>query len=483
MDFDLTLTLKSRPQEIDNATTLSQAIMDTIVSGLLAPGDRLPSVNNLAADIALHRLTVMKSYEELEIEGWVMKKERVGVFVSENLPVHSSQILSGSPDTKGERPPLAKVSIKTYSPNYHQYNLNDGTPDPRLFPVLPMARAFSTALKEFTSNRCLIYYDVFGHEQLRATLSTYVHRSRGIRNQLENTMVTRGSSMAIYLAIKAVCNPGDHAVMEFPGYDAAQEVFVNEGLQVHRIGVDEFGMVTADLRALVKKQPIKIVYVTPHHHFPTTVTMSAERRLELLQLAAEFGFYILEDDYDFEFQYDRRPIQPIASIDQLNRVIYVGSFSKSMSPALRMGFLLAHADVIQTAGKWRRIIDRQEDSVQDLAFEKLLRTGVIESAIRKASKLYKSRRDHAYQLIREELNDLLLPNWCNGGLAFWTKINRPPSYTEKLIQQLAAEQIALASPTKFESKDGQHTRVGFAFMEPEEFEHAVHVIKRLETRL
>jgi GntR family transcriptional regulator/MocR family aminotransferase len=262
-----------------------------------------------------------------------------------------------------------------------------------------------------------------------------------------------------------------------PGYYIAKETFESNGLKVIQVDTDEGGINTDQVKEILKKQKIKMVYVTPHHDYPTTVTMPAERRLELLDMAANYSFFILEDDYDFDFQYDRSPILPIASIDQLKYVIYVGGFSKSFAPAMRIGFMLADPGILESAGKWRKIIDRQGDTIQELAFDRLMKREVISSTIRKVRKIYHSRRDFAYQLFQEHLEPYISTNLPNGGLAFWVKLNLSPKQIEDLLYNAKQKGVFLLDPKRYKELPQDFTRMGFASMNEEELVKAVKIVK------
>jgi len=462
---------------INTTAALSQRIIQVITSGLLAPGSKLPGVNQMAKIVGLNRLTVLKAMDELEIEGWVRKKPRSGTYVSENLPVNMPREIGLLQKKKKPLPVLTPAEISSNPQNFFRLSFNDGYPDYRLFPVKEVARAFSTAFKDNHDKPSLLYYDVYGQQVLRASLANYIYQTRNIKCSAEQLIVTRGSTLGIYLVAKGVCVRRDTVAMAEPGYRSARQAFVNEGLRVLSIQVDEQGLDTEHLKQVLKREKIKLLYVTPHHQYPTTVTLSAERRMELLKLAEQHNFYLLEDDYDFDFQYDRRPILPIASIDQLHRVIYIGGFSKALSPAIRLGYVLAGAPIIQEMGKWRRVIDRQGDSIQELAFAKLINDGVIEKAIRKAIKVYKERRDFTYSIFQQELSEVISLHACNGGLAFWAKFHRNPDEVEHIIRRAYSKELFIIPPARLLGRPGQYTRMGFASMDIDEIGEAVGLLK------
>ena len=466
-------------KDLQTSVELTQTIIKAILAGRLAPSMKLPPVNEMGQMVGLNRLTVLKSMTELEIEGWVTKKERSGIYINKNLPVINPDGLKNVFRTKQPLPKLAKNQITPLKQNFFRFSFNDGYPDHRLFPVREMARIYSTTLKDHHDKSSILYYDVFGHQQLREALSRYINNSRGIRNAPDNIIITRGSTMGIYLTTKVLCNRGESVAMTAPGYYLARETFESEGLEVLSVEVDQHGLCTDHLESLLKRYQVKMIYVTPHHHYPTTVTLSAQRRMELLKLAETYNFYILEDDYDFEFQYDRRPILPVASIDQLQRVIYVGGFSKSLSPSIRIGYLVANPQIIFEAGKWRKLIDRQGDTIQELVFSTLLNSGLIEKTIRKALKTYLNRRNYAFSMLQERLSTLLEPQFCEGGLSFWTRFKCSSAAIKKFISRAYEAEIFIVAPEKFNTPGHNFTRMGFASMDELEMKAAIEKLSKL----
>ena len=213
---------------INSASDLSQKIIFTITHGFLAPGMKLPSVNALAEMVGLNRLTVLKSLDELEIEGWITKKVRSGCFVANKLPIDLPRKIGKVDHLKKPLPSLVINNIQEIKQNFFRLSFNDGYPDYRLFPSIEMARAYSTTFKDHQSKDALLYYDVNGHITLRHQLASYIHKSRSIQCSEENLLVTRGSTMGIYLVTRTVCERGDTVAMGEPGYHIAKEVFQTE---------------------------------------------------------------------------------------------------------------------------------------------------------------------------------------------------------------------------------------------------------------
>jgi GntR family transcriptional regulator/MocR family aminotransferase len=195
--------------------------------------------------------------------------------------------------------------------------------------------------------------------------------ARGLAVDPANLVVTRGSQMALYLVALALIRPGDVVAVEDPGYFVAWEVFRSLGVRLVPVPVDREGLRVDELREVLRRRRVRAVLLTPHHQFPTTVTLSTGRRLELLQLAAARRFAIIEDDHDHEFHYEGRPVQPMASMDDSGVLVYIGSLSKVLAPGLRSGYLVAPTALVRQIGELRRLIDLQGDLAFDHALAEL----------------------------------------------------------------------------------------------------------------
>lgn len=475
MDVDLKPYIDITSSNLALHQKVSQGIIDLITKGILASGQKLPTVNRLSENLGVHRLTVLRALEELEAEGWINKQEKRGCFVNEDLPVYRLHTPSATHPFSISEMHFPEVNIKPLKQDYTRLSFNDGYPDHRFIPHRELARAYSTILRQTPGKELLLYHDLAGYAPLLIRLQAYLQNTRSINFEQRKIMITRGSTMGLFLAVKTILQPGDTVAMGKPGYHFMQETFTACGLKVIPLGIDDRGLIVDDLIAILKKHRVKMVYVTPHHHHPTAVSMPAERRLQLLGLAKEHGFIILEDDYDFDFHYDKSPTLPIISLDPQAPVIYCGGFSKSLSPALRIGFLAGPPALVENACRWRKLIDRQGDTVQEATFELLLKEGTVEKAIRKARKAYRQRRDHAYTLLQTKVPELFEMQKPQGGLAFWARVNSEVDYP-LLRERTLQKGLHLVPGTNYIVNGKAHTRLGFASMTEDEMEEAVSIL-------
>jgi GntR family transcriptional regulator/MocR family aminotransferase len=411
---------------------LESEIIQLICRGVLKPGQALPSSRELAQSLKLNRKTVVATYEELDAQGWVEARDRSGVYVSCDLPdtaaraVNQKMMRSAQPGySLIKRPSMVATrtdpgmeinGVVTPAP---LYKIDDGFPDPRIAPIEELVREYRRFGKSRMANRLLMYGPEQGSYRLRVELANFLNRTRGMQVTEREILVTKGTQMAIYLATQLLIRPGDTVFVPEPGYMDANQTFKMAGANMVFIPVDKEGMDIDRIERLCKKKAPKMIYIIPHHHRPTTVTLSAERRMRLMNLARKYGFALLEDDYDFDYHFTSNPLLPLASLDTGRHIIYVGSFCKSISPGIRIGFMVAPEVVVNEAAALRKLIDRQGEQLLEEATAELLSNGDIARHIKKSYKVYKARLENACRLLREELDEYLTFERPGGGLAIW----------------------------------------------------------------
>src|SRR5262249_40751601 len=281
--------------------------------------------------------------------------------------------------------------------------LMSGTrPDLRSLPADLIGRAYRRTLRA-GGPALLSYSDPAGVPRLRQELATMLSATRGMAADPDAMLVTRGSQMALALTARALLRPADAIAVENPGYRPAWEAFRAVSAEVIPIPVDEHGLDVTALERLLTRQSIRAIYVTPHHQFPTTVTLTGPRRTALLQLAARERFAVIEDDYDHEFHYSGRPVLPMASADGEGVVVYIGTLSKVLAPGLRLGFVAAPPNLIERLVAHRSFIDLQGDPVLESAIAELLDEGLIQRHVRKMRRIYQRRLTVLATALRQAL--------------------------------------------------------------------------------
>lgn len=459
---------------------IARALIRDIERGRLRPGDRLPGTRTLAKELAVHRKTAVAAYDELALQGWIVLQPSRGASVSLSLPE-----LSLRPSSRGDRPnssasghPQKVIATESVSPLV----FTDGTPDPRLLPRTELSRAFRRALGSHAFLSPSGYGDPRGSLRLRAALAEWLASTRGLAVGPDEILLTRGSQMALFLAARAVTKPGDGIAVEDPGYPLAWAAFRAAGAEIIGVPVDAGGISVDALSTLARRsRNIRAVLVTPHHQYPTTTTLTAGRRLALLQLASEQRWTVIEDDYDHEYRYEGRPVLPLAATglpDDNCSAIYLGSLSKILAPGLRLGYAIATPPLLQAMAAEREAIDRQGDLPLEAAIAELIQDGELRRHARKARNIYLERRDALAVLLRQEFADVLSFHMPAGGLAIWARVN--PEFDAALWAARAATRGLIVSPGARFTLDARSApnafRIGFASLSHEE---AVVAVRRL----
>ena len=402
---------------------LVAAIVDAIRRGRLTPGAALPSTRKLAASLGLHRNTVVAAFDELRAQGWLETTRASNTRVTQNLPVSPDLATRIRRDAIGF--PLrpwgnSARSFEAVGPKVLDFT--GGLPDARLFPAELLARAYRRALKR-SGGRLLGFGSPAGDLLLRQRLATMLATRRGLAVSADDLLITRGSQLALHLLSLALLRHGDTVAVESPGYPSAREAFSVLGAKLLPIRVDAEGLDVDALARALRRTRIRALYVTPHHHDPTTVTLSARRRLALLNLARQHHFAIIEADYDYEFQFEGTPVLPLASADTHGVVIYVGTLSKALAPGLRIGFVVAPRPLLSTLMAVRGQVDRQGDLGLEHALAELLDDGDVLRHSLRARRVFHARRDVLVELLHQQLGDTLQFEVPRGGLALWARVD------------------------------------------------------------
>ena len=453
---------------------ITRAIVDDICRGRLKPGDMLPGTRTLAASLSVNRVTVLTAYDELAAEGWITTHRARGCSISPQLPLDVAPSSRKGPFEQMPGYPLPSPPVVQRSPEHLNgiLVLGASSPDARLLDVEPLARAYRSALRK-AGGRLLRYATPEGHPRLRAAIATMLAASRAVPAAAEHVFVTRGSQMALSLIARAILRPGSAVAVEALGYRNAWQAFSAAGAELIPIPVDRSGLDVAALARVLESRSIAAVYTTPHHQFPTTVTMSAARRLQLLELARVRGFAIIEDDYDHEFHYDGRPVLPLASLDRSGVVIYVGTFSRLLVPGIRLGFIAGPPALLERLGAVRESFDMQGDSVTEAAVAELLDDGEVQRHLRRGRGVYRERRDLLVTLLREAFGTELEFAVPAGGIALWVKVHGVD--VERWARAALARRVAFQTGREF-AYDGRirpYARLGYASLDADELRTAV----------
>lgn len=404
---------------------IARAIAAHIGGGRLRAGERLPGTRALSRVLDVHRNTVAAAYAELAAEGWIESAPGRGTFVSGEIPSRLPRRTSAPEPAPPVRSPGYDLVPAPPPPAPHPgtrgfIDLESGIPDLRLVPVAELARAYRRALRR---PGILGYGDPRGQPRLRAAIGAMLRSTRSLDPDPERLLITRGAQLALTVAARALVRAGDVVAVEELGYSAAWEAFRAAGARLVPLPLDASGLRVDALEALAGRERVRAVYLTPHHQYPTTVTLPAGRRLALLRLAAAERIALVEDDYDCEFHYDGRPVVPLAASDPAGAVVYVGTLSKVLAPGLRLGYVHAPPDAIAVMAEHRRYLDRQGDGALELAIAELLEDGEIPQHVWRMRRIYAARRDALAAALRRELGGAVELTVPPGGMALWCKVS------------------------------------------------------------
>jgi GntR family transcriptional regulator/MocR family aminotransferase len=466
---------------------LARAITEDIRRGRLAPGARLPGSRMLARTLSVHRNTVVAAYAELLAEGWLDSAQARGTFVSRALPELSPRRFSGRMAQRQVVPARAGFEVPS-GPDRSDLRelprgalvMSGGIPDVRLAPSAELARAYRRALRAH-AQQVLGYSTPEGHPRLRAAIAEMLSATRGLATSAEDVIVTRGAQMALDLIARTLLRPGDGVAVEQLGYRPAWESFRLAGARLHPVPVDASGLDVAALEALVVRTRIRAVYVTPHHQYPTTVTLSPARRLALMELARRHHLAILEDDFDHEFHFEGRPVLPLASVDHAGVVVYIGTMAKILAPGLRLGYVAAPRELLLQLAAHRAFVDRQGDLAVECAVAELLEDGEVQRHARRARRIYAARRAFLVDALQRSLGGVLSLRVPPGGMALWSDVAEDVD-VEAWSCRAASQGVVFHAGRRFSFADEPcpNARFGFTSLTEGELREGV---RRLEATL
>jgi len=456
---------------------IAQAIRKDIRRGRLRPGDPLPGSRRLAQDLGVHRNTVLAAYRELEAEGWTTAELRTTRVASDlpETPLHQARANQGPGfDLAPARTPGPWASLRLGPPG--TLSLSGGLPDLRLVPTDLLARAYRRALK-FPA--LLGYGDSLGEVRLRAALSVLLSESRGLAVAADQVLITPGSQGALDLVARTLLRPGDRVAVEDPGYEAAWATLRAAGAELVPVPVDGAGLQVEALEACLREGPLRAIYLTPHHQYPTTVTMSAPRRLRLLKLARQHRIAILEDDYDNEFHFEGRPVLPLAGDDPGGVVIYLGTLSKILAPGLRIGFVTGPRAVVEALAARRAIADGQGNLTLQRAAAELLEEGLLQRHARKMRRTYLARRGALATALARHLGGSVSFELPPGGMSLWLKLD--PGLDAEAWASRALKAGVIVDPGRrfdFHGRPLSNLRLGYSALDERELDEAVRRLAR-----
>ncbi len=390
-----------------------RAIREAILAGKIAPGSRLPSSRAEARTLGVSRNVVLQAYGQLEAEGYIDGARGSGTYVSPEIPDSPPETTasgaaagtSASPRALSEyarRSSIAMPAPRPRLPYDFAYGLSR--------PDATTLKSWQKAIRRASEKLSLDYGPSEGDRGLREAIAQYLFRNRAVRTTPDDLIVVSGSQQGLSLAARVLLDPGDSILVEDPSYQGARQIFHSEGLRLVPCPVGEDGLDWPN------ESGAKAVYVTPSHQFPTGVTLPLAKRLKLLAWAEERNAVILEDDYDSEYRYEGRPLESIQGLGSQGRVVYLGTFSKVLFPALRVGYMALPRELVPPVARAKWLSDRGASILEQRALAELLRAGEFDQHLRRARVRNQMLREELLEALHSRLSEPFEISGENAGI-------------------------------------------------------------------
>ncbi|MGR3886722.1 MocR-like pyridoxine biosynthesis transcription factor PdxR [Pseudomonas sp. 1152_12] len=470
-------------QLLDLHQRIQRALRALILEGVLAPGLKLPATRVLATSLGVARDTVENAYVQLHRDGFIVRREGSGSYVCEAVgaelrgasrrrikaqEVKSNPAITGAGLSQRGRMILDSGGvcdqqvIKAFA---------TGLPETRSFPTDVWERLQRQVMKDYRSS-VLLHGDPQGAEPLRNAIATYLNLERGAKCSPNQVVVLSSTRQALFLCAQLLVDVGKPILLENPGYFGARKAFETADTKVVPIDVDGQGIRTDLLHA--DRSGANCVYVTPSHQYPTGATLTLERRFELVNWAAEKGKWIIEDDYDSEFHYEGKPTACVQGLDKYQRTLYIGTFSKTLYPGLRMGYMVLPHELAKAFTYARSMMDGHTPQILQLTLARFMEDGHYNAHVRAMRKLYAGRQAIMLDAIGKHLGDVVTASRPQGGLQIPCLLHEGWS-EENTIRQAASAGVQLPGLSRLYAGDEkkQGWLLGYSSLTAHEIETAM----------
>ena len=464
---------------------IAQQIINAIQRSYLKEGTALPGTRIFSQLLRVHRNTAVAVYEELAAQGWVEIIPNKGTFVlfpkpkTAKIKAITNQVEDAYRYPKKTGFPFQTsfhlVATDTYSDA--KYILNDGQPDLRLHPIHEFSKWYSASMKRKSlitkwNSSSKTKYATFENQ-----LCNFLNATRGFHITPDNLVSTRSTEMSLYVISRLLIQRKDVVLVGNLSNYNANMIFQEVGADIKTIPTDANGLDVNYIEKHFTKGKIRCVYVCANRDYPTTNTLSAERRLQLLLLAKRYQFAIIEDDFDYDFQLEGSAMVPMASSDANGMVIYLGKLGQSLFPSFQTGFVVAPENIISEAKNYLQILDKQGDLIQEQLLSELIYEGEIHRLLKKNTVIYKKRRDYTFDCLKHYFNDLIQIKKPSGGLAIWIEFTSSISLVQ-LAEHVLKLDVFLPKTLLYQDKNTCAIRFGFGHLNEEEIEIVVSRLKQ-----
>lgn len=457
---------------------IAQQLLYAIQRGDLLTKTSLPGTRHLSKLLKINRNTAVAVYDELASQGWVEIIANKGTFVS-------CQKRKGNVANKEKQYPK-KTNFSLYESSnlispYEKpdtvYTFNDGQTDIRLHNRKQYNQWYNAALQQSSFINKWNSYVLERSSFLTLQLCNYLNIHRNFYIQSKNVLVTRSSEMSLYLISQLLLKPKSVVLVGNLSNFTANMIFSQLGAKIKTVPVDENGLDITFIKENYTKNSIRLVYCNPRRHYPTCCSLSNKRRKELLELANEWGFAIIEDDFDCDFQFDTLLTPPLATEDKQGSVIYLGKIGQVLFPAFETGFIVAPENLIAEAKNYYKMIDLQGDLIKEQILAELIHQGEIHRQTNKKMLVYKERRNEMVATLKKEFGNLITFHTPTGGLALFIQFKKHISLGA-LAKQLKIYNIALPKHLLYQTKSICAIRLGFGHLTIDEIDYTVKNLKK-----
>jgi GntR family transcriptional regulator / MocR family aminotransferase len=480
--------LRDLKPELDTASEepmllqVLRLLVREIREGRFKPGEALPGLRQMSEELGVPRYTIIAVMREMEMEGWVMTRPRSGTYVADQIPAACPESwgpisgAKGMPEEPAFELPSQISSLTTIS--MQGLDLTEGMPDARLAPQEALAKGYQRAIRRHGDD-LLGKRETRGDGFLREQLAQHLVEQRGIPASIENLLITRSTHSALALVASTLLPKGGDIAVEDPGNRGAWDAFRSvPDVRLHPVPVDADGIDTAALTTLLSHQSLDILYLTPQRQIPTTKILSPQRRLQIMALARQHDFAILEDDPELEYYGSKGPMLPLASQDPEGRVIHLGSLTQLIASGLGLNYVVAPRSLVDALVRRKRKTDPQSDRILEWTVAELIRDGDLEKHLARARVTYAKRLASFLESVPEMLGPSFQVEVPSGGLACWIHV---PGHVE--VERWAAEcrkegvLFHAGVYHDFHGKDLSWIRLGFGALEPLEALRALRLMK------
>lgn len=462
---------------------VSQQIINAIQLKYIRKGTVLPGTRKFSNLLKIHRNTAVAIYEELASQGWVEIIPNKGTYV---LEIEEKPIKITS-EKVNYNYAYAKTTGFPFQQSFHlastaqltnaTFTINDGKPDLRMHPVHQFTRWYSAAMKRKNLIKKWNRPTEFSQSLFKTQLCNYLNATRGFNIRPNNLVSTRSTEMSLYIVSQLLIKSNDIVLVgELSNY-ASNMIFQQAGANIKTVPIDDKGLDINYIKNNFTKGSIRCVYVCAQRDYPTLVTLSIKRRLALVELAKAYGFAIIEDDYDYDFQFDGSAILPMASADADGMVIYLGKLGQSLFPSFQTGFIVAPKNLISEANNYLQLLDNQGDLIQEQMLSELIYEGEIYRLKKKNIIIYKQRRDYVCKLLTTYFSKIAHWKIPSGGLAIWIEFS-PKISLVKLAEEAAKNDLFLPKIILYQNQKTCAIRFGFGHLNLDEMEPIIQKLKK-----